>query len=185
MNASTGLRLPPVDFFRKPFIEPLGVLAFWAAHLEHAVIEFAASTHMLEDGPTAADLDPSTVARAAKNLENWNRGYLDGRLGALPDEWRGEVRAIIDRIEAVREDRNRLLHDMIDLGVEEASAGGYVVVPLKAGFPRKAPLRGLQLEPISPAIVAAVAMEAYEACKDLEMVTNAVLKIGHVLPEGP
>ncbi len=180
MSPSTDVRLPPVDCFRKPFIEPLGVLAYWAAQLEHGVIEFCASTHMLDAGATAPDLDASAVARAAKKLENWNRKYLDERLSARPSAWQREAIAVIDRVEAVRENRNRLLHDMIDLGVEEASAGGYVVVPLKAGFPRKAQHPGLQLEPISPSMIASVAMEAYEACKDLEMVTNAVLKIGHV-----
>ncbi len=78
---------------------------------------------MLDAGATAPDLDASAVARAAKKLENWNRKYLDERLSALPSAWQREAIAVIDRVETVRENRNRLLHDMIDLGVEEASAG--------------------------------------------------------------
>ena len=57
------MRLPPVDVFREPLVEPLGHLVLQASYLDHALYSFVAM--MLPFGPE------TSIEQVAHRLRNW------------------------------------------------------------------------------------------------------------------
>lgn len=83
-----------------------------------------------------------------------------------------DVVAFISRVEQVRKDRHRLVHDAMEVGIlpigQLGDGGGYRAVLLREEYVRKGPVTERRFTPIIPEQVAAVAVAFYEAGMELD-----------------
>src|SRR5687768_16290142 len=105
----TRMRLPPVDEYRAPLVEPLGRVALHAARLDNALIEFIALLLPFRTG--------TTTARVAHELRNWNPDFLFraiDRVVTIPG-LTSDLHDFVRHLGDLRERRHRVIHDAMEV----------------------------------------------------------------------
>lgn len=129
------MRLPPVDVYRAPFIEPLGHLVMNAAHAENSLIELCALVN--GDGQDADGRRAAYEVAAAK-LRNWGapaQTFVAETLNRIVDaDLRTAAIDALAQLEASREDRHRAVHDAVDVGLYEEDGEKWSVAPLRTRY---------------------------------------------------
>ena len=162
------MRLPPVDIYRAPFVLPLGHLTMQAAYADLELIGLCAIVPF-----EGSDLQMQGVEVAAR-LRNWGPSTVEfvvQRLLMIGDEnIRSQAMEAFQRFQFLREQRHRMIHDAIELGLFE-EPGGYEVGALQVQYIKAGKGNSVrQLERVSPEAIAALACEFYELHKDLDAV---------------
>jgi len=155
MLSANELRLPPVDDFRRPLMEPLGCLILHAAWFDHALIDFMA----LLRGPDTSSTE------VAHKLRNWDSSFLTETIDAanVDNQLAVDLHAFIGRVEVLRKRRHRVVHDAIEVGADGNSADGYVAMLLREGFERHGKERSAhRLTKVTPEEIAAIACTYYD-----------------------
>jgi hypothetical protein len=157
------MRLPPLDTYRLPLVEPIGHLAMQAAYLDNDLIEFIS---MLL--PFGRDTTPDQVAH---EMRNWNATFLDKAI----DDAIGnpalavDLHAFVKRVGDLREERHRMIHDAMEVGIDQTPGGGYGGVLLREGYVRKDKKTTHRvLEYVTPEQVAALAYQFYDARLEID-----------------
>lgn len=162
------LRLPPVDDYRKPLIEPLGVMVLHASWFENRLFNFIGL--LLPFGPD------TTLEQVAHKLRFWDRAWLERNVReAIADQQLVEdVIEFLDRVETVRDRRHRLVHDAMEVGImpigELGDGGGYRAVLMREEYARVGPVTERRFTPITPEQVAAVAMAFFEIGMEIDTI---------------
>jgi len=122
------MQLPPVDQYRLPLVEALGTVVLHAAWFENALIEFIAM--LLPFGPE------TTTEQVAHRLRNWDLLFLlDSIERAIADrELAVDLAAFVSRADEVRARRHRVIHDAVEVGIEEHADGGYRTILMTEGY---------------------------------------------------
>ncbi len=155
------LRLPPVDVYRQPLIEPLGYMVLHASWFENRMFSFIGL--LLPFGPD------TTLEQVAHKLRNWDLPWLEKVVrGAIVDEQLLEdVVEFLGRVERVRGNRHRLVHDAMEVGIlpigQLGDGGGYRAVLLREEYAKVDKSRSIrQMTPVTPEDVAQVAYAFYD-----------------------
>lgn len=161
------LKLPPVDVYRAPFVEPIGHLAMQAAYAEEQLAALCAAI------PFKGSNQQMTEEEAAHQLRNWGsraEAFVTARLNLLDPETRALVAEPIARYIALRDRRHRVIHDAVTLGLWGEGKETYVQ-PLGSEFRRDGQQTTRILNPITPEDVADLACQMHDAYKDIEFWT--------------
>lgn len=153
------MNLPPLDVFRQPLVEPLGHLVLQAAYLDNALYSFVAM--LLPFGPY------TTAEQVAHKLRNWDAAFIDKAIDeAIPDaDLVKDLHDYVQRVGEVRELRHRMIHDAMEVGLDDAPGGGYRAIILREGYQRSPVHRGhtfRTLARLEPDDVAALAFQFYD-----------------------
>lgn len=148
------MRLPPLDEYRQPLVEPLGHLVLQAAYLDNALYSFVAMLW----GPQVG------IEDVANRLRNWDPGYITAAVDDAIEDQRlaGDLKDYVSRIGRARDQRHRMIHDAMEVGVDDSS-GRYRIIILREGYVRHS--KGMtehRFVRVEPEEVAALAMEFYE-----------------------
>lgn len=162
------MKLPPVDVYRQPFVVPMGHLAMQAAYADLELIGLCAIAPF-----EGSDLQMKGTEVAAR-LRNWGPGtkeFVTERLTLIPDDnLRGQAMDAFGRFQHLRDQRHRIVHDAIEVGIFE-EAGSYEVAALHVQYIKSGKGRSeRRLVRVSPDAIASLACEYYELHKDLETV---------------
>jgi hypothetical protein len=152
-----SLRLPPLDVFREPLVEPLGHLVLQAAYLDNALYLLIAS--MLPFGQS------TTVEQVAHRLRNWDGTFVsEAVVKAISDgQLVGDLLAYFARVAEAREMRHRMVHDAMEVGLDDAPGGGYEAVILQEGYQRSSKQQTVRkLTRVAPEDIAALAYALYD-----------------------
>ncbi|MDB5472781.1 MAG: hypothetical protein JWP99_84 [Devosia sp.] len=161
------MKLPPVDVYRKAFIEPIGHLAMQAAYTDGRLIELCASIP-----------EPMEVSGVAGKLRNWDekaKELVRQRFQLIPDSAeRCLAFSCAQTFGMLRLRRNRVLHDAIGVAIYDEESG-YRIGALQVQYPaQKEAVKKRQLSPVRPEDIAALACEFYELHRNLEDLCAAV-----------
>lgn len=153
------MNLPPLDVFRQPLVEPLGHLVLQAAYLDNALYEFIAM--LLPFGPD------TTVEQVAHRLRNWDSAFIEKSIDdAIPNaDLAKDLSDYVQRVGEVRELRHRMIHDAMEVGLDDTPGGGYRAIILREGYQRSQMHRGQTfrtLVRLEPNDVAALAFQFYD-----------------------
>lgn len=165
-----ALRLPPVDVYRAPFIQPIGHLAMQAALAEDALIGMCAEI------PASFAEEQMNYGAAAHELRNWGgpaESFIASRLALLADELRAQAEDAVSRYAKLRLQRHRAVHDAVTVGIF-GSAEYYYVEPLAVAYIREGKSTVQSVTKVTPEAIAELACELYEVQQDLQLVTNIV-----------
>lgn len=155
------LRLPPVDVYRQPLIEPLGYMVLHASWFENRMYSFIS---LLQ--PFGPD---TTLEQVAHKLRSWDRPWLElvVRDAIIDEQLFEDVVEFLGRVDRVRSDRHRLVHDAMEVGIlpigQLGDGGGYRAVLLREEYSRVDKSNSIrQIIPVTPEDVAAVASAFYD-----------------------
>jgi hypothetical protein len=177
MNSS--LRLPPVDVYRQPLVEPLGHLVLQAAYLDNALYAFIALMRPL--GPE------TTAEQVAHRLRNWNGAFVSDAVGRaiLDPLLRSDVLTYFSRVAEGRERRHRMVHDAMELGLDDAPGGGYEAIILKEGYERTSKQHTVRrLSRVTAEDIAALAFELYDLRLEVDTILGRWGDLGGPEPNG-
>lgn len=162
-----NIALPPVDKYRRPLVEPLGYMVLHAAWFENRLYSFIAL--LLPFGPD------TTLEQVAHKLRNWDSAFLvqTVRDAIVDDQLVDDLVEFFDRVDGVRDDRHRLVHDAMEVGImpigEFGGDGGWRAVLLREEYSRLGKSRTeRKLTSITPDRVAAVASAFYDLGIEIE-----------------
>lgn len=169
MEPKKKLRLPPVDVFRAPFVEPIGHLAMQASKAEQLVFDLCAAIPF--DG-SPDQLHPGAAEQKCRNWTPKAEEFIAERLALVPKGATREAAATaINTFLRIKEFRNRVIHDAVEVGIDfDGKAFALAVQYHRDG---KNPSE-VYLHRVTPEHVADLAYEFYELCKDLEAVIYTV-----------
>lgn len=152
------MNLPPLDAYRQPLVEPLGHLVLQAAYLDHALYQFVAM--LLPFGPD------TTVEQVAQELRNWKADFVAKAINdAIPDEdLAKDLHEFMGRVGEARDKRHRMIHDAMELGLDDAPGGGFRAIILREGYQRSVKHRQTfrTLARLEPDEIAALAFRFYD-----------------------
>lgn len=169
------LRLPPVDEFRAPFVQPIGHLAMQAAHAEDELVTMCACI--------PRNFAPEQMSRdaAAHKLRNWPAAedFIAERIALIAESHiKAKAQDAVTRYLALRDKRHRAIHDAVSLGIF-GQGEEYEVVPLGVEYRRNdRHSTTMLLNRVTPEHIADLACQLYEVQKDLNAVTY-YLNNGH------
>lgn len=119
-----ALKLPPVDVYRAPFIEPFGHLIMQAALADEALIKLCAeipSTHYEEP------VDYGAVAHELRNWNNKAKEFVGSQILMISDPYlRDRATEAVGRFDVLRDLRHRAVHDAVAIGVYGGNMSYYV-----------------------------------------------------------
>lgn len=167
------VRLPPVDSFRLPLIEPLGHLVLHAAWLDNELIEFVAM--LLPYGPD------TTVEQVAHELRNWNAEFLKRTIDrAAPNAGlASDFHQFVDRLKALRDRRHRAIHDAMEVGIDTSGSDGRArSILLSEGYQRKGKMSEHALSPVTPEDIGAIASEYYDMRLEIDVFLGRLYDAG-------
>lgn len=150
------LRLPPLDEFRRPLVEPLGHLVLQAAYLDNALYSFVAM--MLPFG------EETTVEQVAHRLRNWDSAFVKESVArAISDAALVEdVLDYFDRVGEARDKRHRMVHDRMEVGLDDGPDGLQAIL-LREGYQRSSKQSSVRkLNRVTPEEVATLAFALYD-----------------------
>ncbi|MFP5076592.1 hypothetical protein ACLE20_04735 [Rhizobium sp. YIM 134829] len=159
-------RLPPVDIYRAPFIEPMGHLAMQAAYAEQAIIELCALA--MEMAPASQQERHLAEARRMKvtaELRNWSEKFALACLSHLPDEEMREAsEGLARQYTQLSKQRHRAIHDAIHVGIDDDNR----VLALRLQYEKLTPGSSVaRLHETSAEDVATVAFALYDLQQDI------------------
>lgn len=164
------LRLPPVDAYREPFVEPMGHLAMQAAKAEQLIFDLLGAVPF--DG-SPLQLHPGEVEQ---KVRQWDKSgtFINSRLGLIENEIdRESAREAVNQFIRLKDFRNRVIHDAVEVGIDfDGKAYALAIEYRRDG---KNPST-VYCHPIAPHHVADLACEFYELTKDLDAI---IYKIRH------
>ena len=169
MEQAKKLRLPPVDIYRAPFVEPIGHLAMQASKAEQLVFDLCAAIPF--DG-SPDQLHPGTAEQKCRNWTPKAEEFIAERLALLPHEETREAAATaISAFLRIKDFRNRVIHDAVEVGIDfDGKAFALAVQYHRDG---KNPSE-VYLHRVTPEQIADLAYDFYELCKDLETLIHTV-----------
>jgi hypothetical protein len=169
MEQAKKLRLPPVDIYRAPFVEPIGHLAMQASKAEQLVFDLCAAIPF--DG-SPDQLHPGTAEQKCRNWTPKAEEFITERLALLShEETRQAAATAINTFLQIKDFRNRVIHDAVEVGIDfDGKAFALAVQYHRDG---KNPSE-VYLHRVTPEQIAHLACEFYELCKDLETVIHTV-----------
>lgn len=169
MEQAKKLRLPPVDVYRAPFVEPIGHLAMQASKAEQLVFDLCAAIPF--DG-SPDQLHPGEAEQKCRNWTAKAEEFVADRLALLSQDTTREAAATaINTFLRIKEFRNRVIHDAVEVGIDfDGKAFALAVQYHRDGKNRTE----VFLHPVTPEQIADLAYEFYELCKDLEAVIYTV-----------
>lgn len=160
------MNLPPVDVYRRPFVEPLGHVVLNSALADNWLLELCAVIN-----GKSLDTARSAYEEAAVVLRNWDaraRAFVEETLSKIADaEVQRDAKDAVARFDAAREDRHRAVHDAVDVGIFEEGDGGYRAAALRTRYLKTG---HRELVEIAPEDVATLAYRFYDIAKDLEAI---------------
>lgn len=165
------MRLPPVDVYRRPFVEPLGHLVLNAALADNVLLELCAVIN-------AGGQDPARFAyeEAASFLRNWDvraKTFVEGTIAKIGDgDMRRDAEDAVARFSIAREDRHRAIHDAVEVGIFE-DEGRYRTAVLRTRYLRTG---HRELNEIGPEDVAELAYRFHDIAKDLEALEYRLMR---------
>lgn len=171
------MRLPPVDVYRAPFVEPIGHVTMQAAYAEEELINLCSVVP--HDG-SPLQLAVEVVAKRLRNFTASAEEFINERLSLIAeDHVKAEALDAVSRFLQLRTGRHRAVHDAVTIGIFEAEGDKYVVQPLgveyRTASDDKSKAEQL-LYTITPEQVAELACELHEVQKDFSsiayMITN-------------
>jgi hypothetical protein len=160
------MRLPPVDIYRRPFIEPLGHLVLFAAKADHALIDL-----VVIGLPLGED---TTQERVSEKLRNWGKdakAFAVQAVSSVDNEaFVQRAKALIESYDKLREKRHRAIHDAVEPGIftDDDGSGLASVAPLRVGYVKANGVTSLRIDVVTPESVAELAYEFYDLAADLE-----------------
>lgn len=157
------MRLPPLDVFRQPLVEPLGHLVLQAAFLDNALYAFIAM--LLPFGPD------TTVEQVAHRLRNWDADFINQAItDAIPDATlAADLRDYVVQVGKAREQRHRMVHDAMEVGLDDDPSGGLRAIVLREGYERLSKHGSVRrLTRLEPDEVAALAYRFYDLREDID-----------------
>lgn len=168
---ASALRLPPLDEFRLPLVVPLGHLVLQAAYLENEVYAFIAAMRP-EGTETSAE-------QVAHKLRQWDEKYIHAAIGrAIPDVALGQdLREYMERVKLARDERHRMIHDSMELGLDERS-GSLRAIVLREGFVRSSGRTERRLKQVAPEEIAALAVRFYELRIEIDTFSGRWSELG-------
>jgi hypothetical protein len=149
------MRVPPLDVFRQPLVEPLGHLVMQAAYLDNALYSFVA----LLIGPE------TDSAQVAHELRNWDARFVDDAIAAAisDKELATDLHNYVRRVGEARDERHRMIHDAMEVGLDDAPQGGFQAIILREGYQRRTKHETVRtLTRVTPDEVAALAYRFYD-----------------------
>lgn len=160
------MRLPIVDQFRQPFIEPLGYLVMFAAKADGELVRMICASRGEAVGANVV----------AHELRNWTaeaKGYVLAALSEIADgDLRQNAVALIDTFESLRDRRHRAVHDTWEVGIFGSEEDGYEVRPLRVGFVRQDKATTVEsIVEVAASEIAALACEYEDLARDFGTVT--------------
>ncbi len=159
------MRLPIVDQFRQPFIEPLGHLVMFAAKVDNELVLMVCAAR----GET---IGTSAVAHKLRNWTAEAKAYVLAAINEIgDDELRARAVALICTFESLRDRRHRAVHDSWEVGVFGSDEEGYQVRPLRVGFIRKDKATTEYIVEVTASEIAALACEYADLAQDIEEIT--------------
>jgi hypothetical protein len=163
-----NLRLPPVDEYRAPFVQPIGHLAMQAAHAEDELVTMCACI------PKNRAPGQMTRDAAAHRLRNWPDAiqFIHERVSLIAEPGvRANAEDAVARYIALRDRRHRAIHDAVSIGIF-GKGDDYQVVPLGIEYRRNDRQSTTMLQyRITPELLADLACQMYDVQKDLNAVT--------------
>lgn len=161
------MKLPPVDQYRAPFVEPIGHLAMQTAYAEDELIELCANipSHKMAN------------EEVAHQLRNWNAetlGFIDQRLSLISDNGlQDQARDAIKRYDELRVARHRAVHDAISIGLM-VHDDGYDVKAMGVEYRRGKGSTSIHYNYVTPDVIADLACQMYDVQKDFNMITSTL-----------
>lgn len=163
------LRLPPADVYRAPFVEPIGHLAMQAAQADQAIISLCAAVPF--DG-SPSQMKPSETEVLLRNWTDKSRAFVTSRLKLISNpELREQASQSIARFERLRNARNRVIHDAVEVGIDFDGTTHSLAVEFRKG-------EGVFLHTVTAEQIAALACEVYELNQDLKFILSSVRDSG-------
>lgn len=158
-------KLPPVDVYRAPFVEPIGHLSMQAAQADQAVVALVAAIPF--DG-SPDQLAPLDVDARLRNWTEQARLFALSRLSLIPDpDLRAQAEEAIKKFEWLRNARNRVIHDAVGIGLDFDGSAHALAVEYRKGH-------GIMLHKVTADQVAALACDLYELNQDLQFIVSKV-----------
>ncbi len=156
------MRLPPVDKYRAPFVEPIGHLAMQAARSEQLIIELLGAIPY--DG-SDLQISPGEIEPKTRDLQS-NEPFISQRLSLIDNaELREQVRDAIDQFKRLKEFRNRIIHDAVEVGI---SMDGEAFALAVAYRREKRNPSVVHLHPVEAHQIADLACDIYELNQDID-----------------
>lgn len=171
------MRLPTVDEYRQPFIEPLGYLTLFVARVDLLMTDCIALA--LAGGDPEAPA--SSYESAAARVRRWpNANPLKGleSIARLPPQIQLPFGDCLARFSDLRDRRNRFVHDAVEIGWDEDTGAS----TLKIGFPKVSGHPLYVAEPVTPDDIAALACEFGELRADLDHLRYVLFNHWHPEP---
>ncbi|MCJ9752152.1 hypothetical protein MOV61_15645 [Neorhizobium sp. BETTINA12A] len=169
----TVLRLPNVDEFRQPFIEPLGHLAMQAAYADNELIELCSQI------PSEGSPHQMRLEDVAQKLRNWDKkaeAFVRLRIHMIADAGlRDQALDALTRFETLRTQRHRAIHDAIEVGIS-GSGDMYDVSALAVEYRRGKQSTTVSLNAVTPEVIADLACQLYDLQRDINSVTYALTR---------
>jgi hypothetical protein len=109
------VELPPIDDFRRPFVEPLGCLTLLAAQCDQAVINVVA----LGRAGSWQRINSQLFAEASDVARHWRASEAEKILASLnlvDEHLLSQVREALGQYGILRERRHRAIHDALVVG---------------------------------------------------------------------
>ncbi|MBP2558006.1 hypothetical protein J2857_000757 [Neorhizobium galegae] len=168
------LRLPNVDEFRQPFIEPLGHLVMQAAYADNELIELCSK---IPSEGSPHQMPPEEVAQKLRNWDQKAKAFVHLRINMITDDrLRDQASDALTRFDTLRTQRHRAIHDAVEVGIF-GSGDTYEVSALALEYRREKSCTTVSLNTVTPEVIANLACQLYELQRDLNSVTYALTRV--------
>lgn len=156
------LRLPPVDIYRAPFVEPIGHLAMQAARTEQLIISLLGAIPF--DG-FDQQMSHGAVEPKTRDLQS-DSAFILERLSLIDNaDLRKQVGEAIDQFKRLKEFRNRVIHDAVEVGISMEGKAFALAVAYQR---EKRNPSVVHLHPVEAHQIAELACEFYELNQDID-----------------
>lgn len=163
------MKLPPVDTYRAPFIQPFGHMVMQAALADDALVRLCAEI------PATFAEEEVDYGASAHELRNWNeksQAFIQSRIAKIDDlELRAQATEVVERFGSLRNQRHRAVHDAVDVGVYGGNTS-YYALPLAVSYLRDGRTTRQELAEVTPESIADLACQLYELQCDIRLISD-------------
>jgi hypothetical protein len=140
-----------------------------AAQADQAIISLCAAVPF--DG-SPSQMKPSETEVLLRNWTDKSRAFVTSRLKLISNpELREQASQSIARFERLRNARNRVIHDAVEVGIDFDGTTHSLAVEFRKG-------EGVFLHTVTAEQIAALACEVYELNQDLKFILSSVRDSG-------
>ncbi|TKT78411.1 hypothetical protein [Aquamicrobium sp. LC103] len=170
------MRLPYVDQYRAPFVEPIGHLAMQAAYADNNLFALIAECSKADLAFTV------TIDTAAHELRVWNedaKSFASQRIALIVDPGlRNEALDALSRYGSLKTKRHRAIHDAVDVAIFGNDEVGYAPKPIQIEYRKVSKTTTESWEnKITPEMIASLACEMHELQKDIDHITYVLGRV--------